>query len=37
MFPIRDRHVFEGIDALAHSGYFADALTREKIQAWLTL
>ncbi len=35
MFPIEERYVFEGINALAHSAYFADPLAREKIAGWL--
>lgn len=36
MFPIEERYIFEGINALAHGAYFADPLAREKIAGWLT-
>lgn len=38
LFPIPEpqRHVFDGINAVNHCGYFADALAREKIMGWLS-
>ncbi len=35
-FPIEEKFVFQGSDAVAHSGYFANRGAREKIMGWLT-
>jgi hypothetical protein len=35
-FPIEDRYVFQGNDGVAHSGYFANRVAREKILGWLS-
>ncbi len=34
-FPIEEKFVFQGSDAVAHSGYFANRGAREKILEWL--
>jgi hypothetical protein len=35
-FPIEEKVVFQGSDAVAHTGYFANRAAREKILEWLT-
>ena len=35
MFPIEDRHLFAGADAIPHTRFFADEVARRKISEWL--
>ena len=34
-FPIEQRHVFQGSDAVAHTEFFGNAAARNKIMEWL--
>jgi hypothetical protein len=35
-FPIEDRLVFRGSDAVPHTGFFGSAAARAKIMEWLS-
>jgi hypothetical protein len=35
-FPVDERLVLEGVEAVAHTAYFADARVRDRIFAWLS-
>jgi hypothetical protein len=35
-FPVDERLVLEGVEAVAHTAYFADARVRDGIFAWLS-
>jgi hypothetical protein len=35
LFPIEDRHLFQAADAVPHTRFFGNPVTREKISGWL--